>query len=433
MSPIAILSPEVLCYIFTLGIQGQTVYSPAVPVIGRKSWRSRSWILAGPWIFAQVCSDWRALAISSPTLWTSIIHSTALSLRELPLLQTQLARSGSAPLDLLIRFTSGERSYRKEQFDVFLTALIAQSARWRVLHLDFEGAWLPQAFAGLGRGKLPLLERLVLSGRNVCYLRNHHDFFKAHAPVLRHAVLGDLGVPSLPNTPLPWAQLVTYKATYHAATHLRNLAAADNLVECHIGFLDGGLSEYLLRDITLPHLHRLSLSHPPFLDRLTAPALQTLYVEGVLEPILPFLRRSGCTESLTALTLAQCSAPPHEIIALLCHTRALTALALDLRAPSAELVAALAAAGPERLCPALRALAWADPDDVLDRAAFADMVVSRCSSGSAGARALHSVAVYSGRRRMKTAGWRLRAVPGLEVLFLNAKKGAPAVRRWRAY
>jgi hypothetical protein len=31
---------------------------------------------------------------------------------------------------------------------------------------------------------------------------------------------------------------------------------------------------------------------------------------------------------------------------------------------------------------------------------------------------------------MKTAGWRLRALPGLEVVFLNSKKGKPVVRRW---
>jgi hypothetical protein len=50
-----------------------------------------------------------------------------------------------------------------------------------------------------------------------------------------------------------------------------------------------------------------------------------------------------------------------------------------------------------------------------------------------GVRRLHSVAHYADRRRIKGAGLFLRALPALDVLFLNAKKGRSAVARWRGY
>ncbi|KAJ7676931.1 hypothetical protein DFH06DRAFT_1291778 [Mycena polygramma] len=84
----------------------------------------------------------------------------------------------------------------------------------------------------------------------------------------------------------------------------------------------------------------------------------------------------------------------------------------------------------ERLCPKLRSLLWADRKDALDRGAFADMVVSRCSASS-GVHALRFVAIYSGRWRMKGAGWRMRGISGLEVVTMNRKKGTPAIVGWR--
>jgi hypothetical protein len=68
---------------------------------------------------------------------------------------------------------------------------------------------------------------------------------------------------------------------------------------------------------------------------------------------------------------------------------------------------------------------------VLSSSGASGVVASQDSDSDAlGVHALHFVALYAGRRRMKTAGWRLRALPGLEVVFLNSKKGKPVVRRW---
>ncbi|KAJ7620720.1 hypothetical protein DFH06DRAFT_1305960 [Mycena polygramma] len=430
-SPIQILPPELLCYIFTLGIPEQTAFTPAVPSIEATPSKEQSdpWILGGPWIPGQVCSAWRALAVSLPTLWTSITVTNTLSNPELHLLDIQLARSGTAPLDLFIRCTPWAR-FDPTPFASFMTALESQSSRWRTLQLQFaSGCRPPAALEALGSLPLPLLEQVRFLGDGVSNLRNYS--FLPNAPALRHVVLGDAGGPSIESISLPWHQITTYKAAYvDASTHIRNLAAATNLVDCDVTFT-GLIDGFLRHDILfLPHLRRLALPHPSFLARLTTPALHTLYLIGTVDPVLPFLRRSGRTEALSELTLAKCNTPTSEIIAILRQTCGLTTLALDLSAPSAELVAALVAS--ERLCPALGSLSLTDWKDELDRDAFVEMITSRCR-GSDSVRALYAVAIYSGRRRMKTAAFRLRALPSLEVLVMNSKKGWLAVQKWRAY
>ncbi|KAF8179595.1 hypothetical protein K438DRAFT_1252216 [Mycena galopus ATCC 62051] len=258
--------------------------------------------------------------------------------------------------------------------------------------------------------------------------------FADDAPALRRVVLGTRGMSEVWSIALPWAQLITYKATYlNAAAHFRYLAVAVNLVDCD---LDCGVSPYddirLHSVVTLPRLRRLAVSHPVLLNSLSAPALQSLYIVGPVENVADFLRRSGRTSALTELTLAECAGPASEIIGLLQETRGLTTLALYPRSSPTELVTAFTA--PECLCPNLGSLSWVDFDDVLDRDAFANMVLSRCTE-STSVRPLHFVAIYSGRRLMKKAGWCLRELPGLEVVTMNMKKGksASAVARRRGY
>ncbi|KAJ7620472.1 hypothetical protein DFH06DRAFT_1360202 [Mycena polygramma] len=339
LSPIDTLPPELLCSIFTLAIPQRKPTWPAVPVLPFVRRRSEPQILAGPWIFGQVCSHWRILSISFPGLWTSI----------------------TLPTDRLEQLES--------LFFKFLVVLVSLSWRWRTLHLYFESyQYPPAAFGALGPQTLPLLHELILSGSTVSSFYKYDGFVSA--PALRRVVLSEVGELSVPNILLPWAHLTSYTATYtEFSKYLRDLAAAVNLVECDIDFgFDGAVDDLLGQDIvTLPRLRRLVLSCPPLLTRIASPALQTLYIVGAVDPVFPFLHRSGCAEKLTSLTIVQCvmRAPrirhPSETIpwtrhrgtkqdvsltaaqritqarkitAILRHTPGLKSLALDLDDPS---------------------------------------------------------------------------------------------------
>jgi hypothetical protein len=430
VSVINLIPPELLCYIFTLLVPPlkSDSSSPVISTVNAPLF-SRPWIFGGPWVFSQVCSHWRALSVSLPTLWTSITVFTTISPRKLSLLNIQLSRTESAPLDLHIDFTSGTRSPPNfDLFDPFLARLVSYSARWRALHLEFNAGWVPdETIAALNGIALPLLEELALGGRGVSYFEN--DFSFADAPVLRRLVLGAHSKEFTRKIALPWTQLTSYR-TFHpdATTHFRALAGAANLVECDLDFaLTKGdeVTAMQLDILTLPRLRRLAISCPLLLDRLVAPSLQSLYIVGPAKDVHPFLDRSGCTSKLIELTLARCVASASEIIALLQQTPGLTTLMLDVHGPPAEIVAALMA--PERLCPTLESLAWADFSDALDGGAFADMVVSRCT----GVHPLSSVVLLAGMQRLRTAVGRMRTLPGLEVVIMDPNNGVSALARWR--
>ncbi|KAJ7779368.1 hypothetical protein DFH07DRAFT_794796 [Mycena maculata] len=440
VSPINRIPPEVLGYIFTLTLQVITMTSTAVPFLGSRVY-NKPWVLGSPWALGQVCGTWRTLAVSSPTLWTSIVVSTAMWPRELPLVQIQLERSGAAPLDLLIRFTSGQR-FENSPIDFFMPKITRECGRWRSVHFDFDNS-PGRSLDSLGA--LPLLRQVVFTGRSRHYFKNY-DFFKvfAKAPRLCAITLSNPGQLSLRDIPLPWSQITTYKATYtDGLTHCKNLSVAANLVECDIDF-DPGVAE---QDrichsgiVTLPCLRRLVITRNQFLDCLVAPSLQELHVHGKIERVLLFLHTSAFV--LTRLTLFKCDAADTQVIHLLQNTPSLCALALDFLGPSIatnSLISALTlpveALEGEILCPKLVSLSWGDRNDTMDRVAFVDMVESRWRVSRVNGRQLRFVGVYLGRRRLKASGMRMREFveQGMDVLVLNARKGRPAMDRWREY
>ncbi|KAK6996644.1 hypothetical protein R3P38DRAFT_1954592 [Favolaschia claudopus] len=422
--PITSIPSEILCYIFTLVPVSPRTDSSPIPVVGPRGSR----VLSGPWIFGQVCSQWRALALALPALWTPLtIFATTLTAREYNLLHVQLERTREAPLDLHIRFSY----YSRKEFDTLLHDLVNHSQRWRSLHFEADGsrAFESEAFSTLGPDSLPSLQELVFGGTRADTLAKY-DFFK-DAPALRRVVLGAQGGAQVWPIVLPWAQLTVYKATYpQPVKHFHILALASNLVECDI---DGGYSQ---RDdisqvfCTLPKLRRLAISKPSLLRHLRAPALQSLYSVGPIQDVQAFLDSSGCTSTLRELTLAECKAPSHELLDLFGRTRALTKLAVDPIYPFDEtMVSAFTA--PDCLCKNLRSISVTDFKDGLDRHAFTDMIASRFQNFP-GIRRPYFVGVYSGRVRMKAAGHRIREL-GIEVELMTAKLGKQAVRDWRGY
>ncbi|KAJ7453208.1 hypothetical protein FB451DRAFT_1282014 [Mycena latifolia] len=435
--PIALLPPEILCHIFLTALPVPTATPPARPEIG--PWRG-VWNLFSPWILSHVCQEWRALALSLPTLWTSIVLSTAMLAQEIPVLNIQLARSGNAALDVLIRFTSGYRPSR-DPFDLFLLTLIGHCARWRTIQLHFDtGCPAHPAFNELG--PIPCLQRLCFSGRGISSLKKY-DFFK-DAPHLSSVVLSNAGDFSIRDILLPWAQIASYKATYtDGSNHFRNMcASANTLVECDIDFGPDPSAEHIWHGDTLalPRLRRLVTTQDLFLECLVAPALRDLHVCGTTDHILRFLRNSAC--ALTRLTLFMCYAATSDIILILQNTPSVSELRIDFIGPPSapnQLISALTVHPQlEPLCPNLTSLSWGDRNDYMVRAAFVDMVESRWLIASASAlrcRKLRFVAVHLGRLRMKGQGRRLRsfADEGMEVVMLTARKGTQAMETWREY
>ncbi|KAJ7508916.1 hypothetical protein B0H11DRAFT_1791764, partial [Mycena galericulata] len=432
-SPIDIIPPEVLCYIFTLALPVATASSTAIPVLRRHSFEPL--ILSGPWAIGQVCREWRALALDFPRLWTSMVVPSIILPHERHLLDIQLERSGNAPLDLLITFKFVQ-STRETPLDGFMQKLVGCCGRWRSLRLEFDRARpLHRAFDALG--PLPLLRELILGGYT--YLARFN--FSTDAPNLRKVALGIPGQAPVQNRDirLPWAQLSIYKATFlHGSTHFRNLSMTRNLIECDLDFGTQPTDALVQHtgNLTLPQLRRLVITRDLFLDCLVAPALSDLQVHGAIDHVLSFLRTSGCT--LTRLTLFKCNARTDpEILQILHNTPSLTHLALDFPGPSSStngLIYALTirpgGADGAGVCHTLTSLSWGDRNDTMDRSAFVDMLESRWRVSGFDPR-LRFVRVYLGRLRMRSRLLPVLAEEGLDVLVLNSRKGNPAMELWR--
>jgi hypothetical protein len=90
---------------------------------------------------------------------------------------------------------------------------------------------------------------------------------------------------------LPWSQILQYGGTNTWDGHLHSLGVATNLVDCSLEICEESSVPQI--PILLPHLLRLSLSNPAFLECLDTPALVELYCRYAL-PVLPFLHRQHC-------------------------------------------------------------------------------------------------------------------------------------------
>ncbi|KAJ7636344.1 hypothetical protein FB45DRAFT_1137931 [Roridomyces roridus] len=437
--PISRLFPEILCHIFTLTLPTIEADTPTVARAPCAHYRE-AWHPGIPWTLGHVCAHWRTLALAYPPLWTTIVLSTANWKKEVYYLNLLLERSGSAPLDIVIRWTSGYTAkFAPDSFNwAVYWEVFRQHARWHSLHIELDGnGMMNDEFRTLG--SLPLLRSLTFSGRGSPYPASSNLFFTG-AVNLRRVMLSPGGTIALPHLCIPWANLTSYKATdRRPAGNFMRLAAASRLVELDLNFV-GDASTKGIGIVTLQSLRRLVISHATFLAHIVAPTLQDLHIRGPspIEHILPFIHTSNCY--LTRITLFKHSSPASQVVHLLRELPTLTGLALDFLGPPPETSALVSAltiidergVDGDIICPRLRELSWGDRNDTIDRKAFVEMVNSRWEPGRTG---LRFVGLYLGRLRMKTAGLRLKALEreGLEAVVMNAKKGNRVMEGWRYY
>ncbi|KAJ7285350.1 hypothetical protein C8J57DRAFT_1671928 [Mycena rebaudengoi] len=113
-----------------------------------------------PWIIATVCSRWRAVALSSPSLWCHFlgIHPR----RPAALLSAQLERSRNSPIYLTFRSHCFQTdAYSLNALDLFLAA----STRWREVTLDLNSK--DMSHLGTFAGTFPLLQTLIIRNREL--------------------------------------------------------------------------------------------------------------------------------------------------------------------------------------------------------------------------------------------------------------------------
>ncbi|KAJ7113998.1 hypothetical protein C8R44DRAFT_229803 [Mycena epipterygia] len=145
LSPLRRMPPEVLGEIFSWTLP--TLRTARHP-------RRRRDFTDSPWVLAQVCSRWRAVALSLPSLWSLFVIKFSWTwMYPLSMVETQIARAQT----LKIHFYGSQTKNSRPQIEMF-HLLAEHSSRWEELRVSLTSDLFP-LLASL-RHRLPSLRRL---------------------------------------------------------------------------------------------------------------------------------------------------------------------------------------------------------------------------------------------------------------------------------
>ncbi|KAJ7155881.1 hypothetical protein C8R46DRAFT_1005110 [Mycena filopes] len=344
-----------------------------------------------PWALTHVCRRWRAVAISSPALWSlfMLVFNDDDASYDYPLdmIETQLERARN----LKIHFYGSETADSQAQIDIF-RYLAAHAARWEVLDIELTSDLVP-LLATL-QGRLPALRRLSIGWDNEESQAGVHsiDSFQS-APLLVDVAVYAFG--RFVSVPVRFNQLTGYNLDAPWSIHHTLLAAAPNLVDARVTIIGSEprlprgrkpIQLLSLRRLFVSDLHILVHLHVPVMEELAlrvrdggGPAIVERLQDIPLKKDSPGLRNlhfDGCPDA-------------HSMIVILHHLPLITELAISIDQETfhelAEVMDELSDPhiAPKLCCLSLRCqTADEEPGTPFDNRAYLQMVQSRWNSPS---------------------------------------------------
>ncbi|KAJ7183666.1 hypothetical protein C8R46DRAFT_518091, partial [Mycena filopes] len=273
----------------------------------------------GPLLLAQICHQWRQVAICTAEIWRSL-HLAA-SPKSVELLTLWLDRSGNLPLDLTLQH------WETGTAEPLVQASILHAHHWQ----DIKFVMPANAYSTLNleNASLPMLRSISLdliqpSPELECVVR------LVNAPSLREALFREFP-PA--NVDLVWSQLTSLRLPNHTALAacISTLRGCPQLVKLSVSTV--GDVPLHTNPVVLPSLESLECNlqeTASLLEHLTSPHLHSLVFLRIVEPenapiLKAFIRRSAC--SLRAVSIS-CFGLTHDT--LTAYLRALPASVADL-------------------------------------------------------------------------------------------------------
>ncbi|KAJ7654610.1 hypothetical protein DFH06DRAFT_1202884 [Mycena polygramma] len=311
LSPLRRMPPEVLCQIF--------------------SWTMEHFDSTGayPWVLTHVSSVWRALALSTPSLWSWISFDYSATTYSLALVTAQIERCRK----LDIRFYGCSEVDSRPQIQMF--ELLAQhSSRWEELIVGLTSDLIP-SLTGL-RDRVPSLTRLTIHWNEPeTVVTKFINCFETACSLRNASVYHIPGARSFVRVALPIHQLTHYQLMGTWEQHRDLLRQATNLIQARISITFGHEPDPDSNPdeiIDLPRLRCLGLASATIFCYIKAPALEELILHcladdnpsDVVDPLTAFVNRSALhlrrlfmtgsvnaetTTQSTALSPATCSTP----------------------------------------------------------------------------------------------------------------------------
>jgi len=313
-----------------------------------------------PIVLGHVCSHWRTISLSMPTLWSSLaIHRPNLS--HVPVVRVWLERSGSCPLNLFISHgVDGDVTQHVATQDI-LALFVKYSHRWRSIGFVFQDR-PPSSY-----GELLKLPPGVMSALESAHV-DLPSWSNADADKLWDAIYSS---PSLRR--VDWGARYKFSAStlstnlngvpWTQLTHMTMQGVDDLSVDEFLDILQK-CRELLELDVSVPwpetgrvrptrvvlpklricRINAWKYNSAVILNRVSFPALTSLSLVHALgrkdvgQPascsyITEFLRRSGCELSTVCLSDPSGAISEEDLEALVrsLHVQSVRSLALDVK------------------------------------------------------------------------------------------------------
>ncbi|KAJ7811683.1 hypothetical protein B0H14DRAFT_2859397 [Mycena olivaceomarginata] len=233
-------------------------------------------------LLAQVCRQWRDIAMSSPRLWSSLQLDLDPKIlpQQLILLRSWLTRSGACPLSIGITYKAAEPGVIAPPINDIVHELISHCQRWQYVELE-----LPFDVLHLIKGEMPWLRLLKIGPNEVPEIQPPRPLrLFDSSPCFGHIVLSRFFQPS--TIELRWENCTTLEGLFlYPEECIVILGRTVNIVHFKATIEEGEGTSGTVPILT--HLESLVLlsgeagpnnSQMLLLDALTLPALRVLRV-----------------------------------------------------------------------------------------------------------------------------------------------------------
>ncbi|KAF8211013.1 hypothetical protein K438DRAFT_1808629 [Mycena galopus ATCC 62051] len=278
LSPLRWMPSELLAEIFACTLP---------PVEDVSMWEGRRFDIArSPWLLTHVSSRWRAVAHSTPSLWSQIVIDCRTY--PVPLVEVHIQRAHS----IKIYFYADADSHRTVQL---FRLLLQHSSRWEELSLRWTDAIVSLLTAH--RGQFSSLKRLWIKSSLEYSDASSLDCFQ-FAPLVDVGFVNKIFFPPI-TLPAQITRLHLEGHSWERNTDILKLLP--NLVEALLQFQTHEEFPLQVNEIIdLPCLRRLYVSRPESLHYFKSPALEELamwpeqYDTDLLPVLESLLDRSAC-------------------------------------------------------------------------------------------------------------------------------------------
>ena len=261
--------------------------------------------LSFPLSLGAICSYWRDIAWSTPSLWSSLV--VRVTSNHDPLIiagvaHEWLARSGQLPLSIRIL------AFHNKTLSALADIINQYSTRWSDLKLSMPPDCY-QHFHAIDN-HAPTLKSIQFHALTDVAMSFN---LQLTCPRLERASLENL---EMNGSNIQWDNLTHVTLSYISITDsFLILRMTPRLVFCKVSGIDMGYIRENIEALVLTSLRSLHLPicfAKDFLDNIIAPHLEELsllYYQDVMDAMASFLRRSACP--LRSFSMAFPSFPPH--------------------------------------------------------------------------------------------------------------------------